>query len=153
MSESEAKPPTQYYSRYSQRVDEKRRVQIPAKWRSEEEIKLTMVVWHQHKAGACIRVLPPQGLASALAKIDAMPASEKKVLLKRFIGGESDQVTWDKAGRIVLPDHMAKAAGIDKDAMLTGVINCFEILNPERYENVKAVDVSVANDAFTLLEE
>ena len=151
MSISETKPPVEYYSRYEQRVDDKRRVQVPAKWRSEEEVKLTMVVWHQHKAGACIRVLPPHELTKALATIEAMPNSEKKVLLKRFIGAESDQVTWDKAGRIVIPDNMAKAAGIDKDAVLAGVISYFEIWNPERYESVKAADITVANDAFNLL--
>lgn len=151
MSAPDAKPPVQYYSTYTQKVDDKRRVQVPAKWRSEEETILTMVVWHQHKAGACIRVLPPQELAKALATIEAMPNSEDKVLLKRFIGAESDQVTWDKAGRIVVPDNMAKAVGIQKDAVMAGVISYFEIWNPERYEHVKASDISVANKAFNLL--
>jgi MraZ protein len=151
MSAPDTKPPIQYYGRPKNAVDEKRRVQIPAKWRTEEETTLTMVVWYQHKAGACIRVLPPHELTKALAVIEAMPNSEDKVMLRRFIGSESEQVTTDKAGRIVLPEEMAKAAGIQKEAVLAGVINYFEIWSPDRFENLKAVDTTVASKVFNLL--
>jgi len=42
-------------------------------------------------------------------------------------------VTLDKGGRICLPEAMAKAAVIDKEAMLVGLVDRFEIWNPERY--------------------
>lgn len=152
MSVPETKPQKKYYSRYSHSVDEKRRVQIPAKWRPEEEnSELTIVVWPQHKAGACLRVMPPHEFAKVVELVEAMPNSDKKVWLKRFIGSESEPVTLDKAGRIVLPDSMAMAAGIQKDAVLAGCISSFEIWNPARYETVKAADVEVASEAFSLM--
>jgi MraZ protein len=154
MSAALTKEPTYYNSCYRHGVDEKRRVQIPAKWRPEEEgVELTMILWPKHQAGNCLRVLPPLEMAQLMADIDAMPNGDpNKVVLKRFIGSESVQVSLDKAGRICLPDEMAKAAGIKDEAMLVGLLDRFEIWNPTRYETVKATDAVMATEAFKLME-
>jgi MraZ protein len=75
-----------------------------------------------------------------------------KVVLKRFIGGESTQVTVDKAGRVCLPDDMAKGAGITDEALLVGLLDRFEIWSPERYEKIRAADNIMAPDAFRMME-
>ena len=154
MTAPDTKPPIQFYSRFAHGVDEKRRVQIPARWRPEEEnTQLTVIVWPQHKAGTCLRVLPPTELVKLVADIEAMPKGDpKKVALRRFIGSESVQVTLDKAGRIVLPDDLARSADIQDQALLVGCIEHFEIWNPTRYENAKAADVEVAAEAFSLMD-
>ena len=75
--------------------------------------ELTLVLWPKAKEGPCLRVLPPQQMAKLMRDVDAMPNSDSnKVVLKRFIGSESVQVTLDKAGRICLPEKMARDAGI-----------------------------------------
>ena len=100
-----------------------------------------------------MRVLPPQEMAELMRDIDAMPNSDpNKVVLKRFIGSESEQVTVDKVGRICLPDNMARAAGITDEAILVGLLDRFEIWNPGRYEKVKASDAIMAQEAFKLME-
>jgi MraZ protein len=154
MSDAQTKEPTYYNSCYRHGVDEKRRVQIPAKWRPEEAgVELTMILWPKHQAGSCLRVLPPLEMAQLMADIDAMPNGDpNKVVLKRFIGSESVQVTLDKAGRICLPDEMARAAGIKDEVMLVGLLDRFEIWNPTRYETVKATDAVMAAEAFKLME-
>ncbi|HEY5043541.1 MAG TPA: hypothetical protein VIK53_16235 [Verrucomicrobiae bacterium] len=145
---------TYYNSCYRHGVDEKRRVQIPAKWRPETDgTELTVILWPKHQAGACLRVMPPAEMATLKASLDAMPNGDpNKVVLKRFIGSESVQLTLDKAGRICLPEEMARAAGIKDDAVLVGLLDRFEIWNPARYENVKAADAVVAHEAFKLME-
>jgi MraZ protein len=74
------------------------------------------------------------------------------VVLKRFIGSESVQVAVDKAGRIVLPEEMATAAGIKDEAVLVGLLDRFEIWNPARYDKVRASDAVMAQEAFKLME-
>ena len=145
---------TYYNSCYRHGVDEKRRVQIPAKWRPEKEgIELTVILWPKHQAGNCLRVLPPAEMAQLMADIDGMPSGDpNKVVLKRFIGNESVQVALDKGGRICLPEEMARGAGIKDEAVLVGLLDRFEIWNPARYENVKAADAVVAHEAFKLME-
>lgn len=154
MSDARTNEPTYYNSCYRHGVDEKRRVQIPAKWRPEKAgTELTVILWPQHKAGACLRVLPPSQMARLKADLDAMPNSDpNKVVLKRFIGSESEQVTLDKAGRICLPEAMARAAGIKDEAVLVGLLDRFEIWSPDRHENVKAADAGLASEAFKLME-
>jgi MraZ protein len=143
-----------YNSFYQHGVDEKRRLQIPAKWRpAEAGTELTLVLWPKAKEGPCIRVLPPEQLAKLMREINGMPNTDpSKVVLKRFIGSESVQAMLDKSGRICLPEAMARAAGITEEAVLVGLLDRFEIWNPERYENVKAADAVMAPEAFRLME-
>src|SRR5208282_6687274 len=105
MQQNENSARTYYNSAYRHGVDEKRRVQVPAKWRpAEAGVELTLMLWPKYKEGVCLRVLPPEQMAKLMKDIDAMPNSDgNKVVLKRFIGSESVQVTVDRVGRICLP--------------------------------------------------
>src|ERR1041385_2215006 len=153
MEQNENVGRTYYNSSFRHGVDEKRRVQVPAKWRPKSGTDLTLVLWPKAKEGACLRVLPPNKMADLMRDIDAMPNSDpNKVVLKRFIGSESVQVALDKAGRICLPDAMASAAGIKEKAVLVGLLDRFEIWNPERYEKVRASDAVMAQEAFKMME-
>lgn len=143
-----------YTSSYQHEVDEKRRIQIPARWRpTEPGTELTLILWPKSKEGPCLRVLPPKELEQLMESIDAMPNSDpNKTVLKRFIGSESMQVALDKAGRICLPEDMAKAAGVETKAVLVGLLDRFEIWNAARYENVRSSDAVMAHEAFKLME-
>jgi MraZ protein len=154
MEPNEIAEPKCYNSLYRHGVDEKRRVQIPSKWRpTEPGTELTLVLWPKAAEGPCLRVLPPQQLAKLMREVNAMPNSDSnKVVLKRFIGSESVQVTLDKVGRICLPERMASNAGIIDEAVLVGLLDRFEIWSPERYEKVKASDAIMAQEAFKLME-
>ena len=154
MEPNEHIEPTYYNSSYRHGVDEKRRVQIPAKWRpGESGVEFTLVLWPKAKEGPCVRALPRRQMVALMRDIDAMPNSDpSKVVLKRFIGSESVQAPLDKVGRICLPEEMAKAAGISDEAVLVGLLDRFEIWNPERYEKVKTSDAIMAQEAFKLME-
>src|SRR5260221_9924225 len=154
MESSQNSSPTYYNSSYRHGVDEKRRVQIPAKWRpSSPGIELTLILWPKSQAGPCVRVLPPEQMAALMKDISAMPNSDpNKVVLKRFIGSESVQAPLDKAGRICLPEPMATAVGITDQAVLVGLLDRFEICGAERYDKVQAEDAVMAPQAFKLME-
>src|SRR6185369_10457672 len=143
-----------YNSRYRHGVDEKRRVQIPAKWRpTKSGFELTLVVWPKAKEGPCLRALPPKKMADLMEEISSMPNSDpNKAVLKRFIGSESVQVTVDQAGRICLPEELSKMADITDEAVFVGLLDAFEIWNPERYEKVRNADAVMAQEAFKLME-
>jgi MraZ protein len=142
-----------YNSLYRHGVDDKRRVQIPAKWLpTAGSVEFTLIVW-RHNEIFCLRALPPKEMAELLVKLKAMEdSSPEKKVLKRLIGSKSVQVAADKAGRICLPDDMAKAAGIKSEAMLVGLLDRFEIWNPEAYAKVQAADEVMAHEAFKLME-
>jgi MraZ protein len=143
-----------YNSIYRHGVDEKRRIQIPAMWRpTEANFQFTLIVWPQRREGPCLRVLPPKEMAELMGALDAMPNGDpNKTILKRIIGSESTQVELDKAGRVCVPEEMARAVGIDGDVILVGLLDRFEIWDPARYEKVKASDAVMAQEAFKLME-
>ena len=147
--------PVCYNGRYPHGVDEKRRVQIPSAWRSNggSKIEFTLILWPKSKDGPCLRVLPPKELEQLMNDLDAMPNDDpKKEVLKRVIGRSSVQVTLDKAGRICLPEEMARAAGITDEAVLVGLLDRFEIWSPERHKKVEVTDGVLAHEAFKLME-
>ena len=143
-----------YNSIYRHGVDEKRRVQIPSKWRpTEENFQLTIIHW-PGSAGKepYLLVLPPEPLKALVDKIKAMPYSDAKAdSLRRLLGKNSDQVVIDKAGRICLPELMAAGAAIEREAVLIGSWDRFEIWNPARYEAASRVDDALASEAFKLI--
>ncbi|HWF18255.1 MAG TPA: hypothetical protein VG754_03265 [Verrucomicrobiae bacterium] len=143
-----------YTSLFRHGVDEKRRVQIPAKWRpSEPDVEFTLILWpNGGQPDANLLVLPPTEMKALAEKIRTMSSADPKAsALRRLIGSKSASVALDKAGRICIPDTMAKAVGIENDAVLVGLVDRFEIWNPERYETVSAVDAALLPEAFKLI--
>ena len=153
MPSEEPSEPIYYNSFYRHGVDEKRRVQIPAKWRPARSEVLTLLLWPKGTMPeACLLVLPPQEWQALVQKLKSMPYAEPNAeALRRLLGKKSDRVTLDKGGRICLPEAMTKAAVIDQEAMLVGLVDRFEIWNPDRYLAASAVDDELLPEAFKLI--
>ncbi len=145
---------TRFNSLFRHGVDEKRRVQIPAKWRpADEGIEFTLLIWRKHSAGVCLRVMPPDQMDAMLFYLDSLPNTDpSKTVLKRMLGSDSAPVTVDKSGRICLPEEMAAEAGISDQAVLVGLLDKFEIWSPERHARMRAADEVMLQDAYKLLE-
>jgi MraZ protein len=152
MSENESNSAFVYSSAYTHGVDEKRRLQIPAKWRPEDEVTFTLITWKKPQQEACLLALPPDVMKTLMAKIAAMPFSDPRAeTLRRVLGTKSDQVTCDKAGRICIPEQMAREAGIEKQAVLVGMWDRFQIWNPDRYAATNKVDDAMTSEAMSLI--
>lgn len=147
--------PIYYNSLYRHGVDEKRRVQIPAKWRPvEPEFQFTIILWQPRGPGqeSCLLVLGPEAWRALVDKVKAMSYSDPEVqTLRRNLGKNSDRVTLDKAGRICIPEGMAKAAGIEKETVLVGLLDRFELWSLKQYEAVKELDDRSLPDAMKLI--
>ncbi len=154
MSATENNERISYKASYSHGVDEKRRVQIPAKWRpTQPDVRFTLMLWQPPgQQQACLLVLPPRAYGKLEEKLEAMSFSDPQAeSLRRFLGENSDDVILDKGGRICLPEAMAKAAGIAGTAVLVGLFDRFQIWNPAYYETVKAADTALAPHAQKLI--
>ena len=149
---SQAAATVWYNSIYRHGVDEKRRLQIPAKWRPvDENFQFTLILW-PGASGSYLFILPPEPMNALVQKLKGMPYPDANAdSLRRLLGKNSDQATLDKAGRICLPEMMAKGAGIEREATLIGSWDRFEIWNPERYEATSRVDEALASEAFKLI--
>ena len=59
-------------------------------------------------------------------------------------------VNLDSAGRIMLPEWIAAAAGlaVGKEAVMNGMFDCFQIWSPERYDATRSSVAAKAPNAF-----
>ncbi|MFQ6674140.1 MAG: division/cell wall cluster transcriptional repressor MraZ, partial [Fidelibacterota bacterium] len=57
-------------------------------------------------------------------------------------------VTLDKQGRIQITPGLRKFAGLDKDAIIIGVVNKIEIWNPETLSELERTTLSVDSKQF-----
>jgi len=143
-----------YNSLYRHGLDPKRRLQVPSKWRTEAGgDELTVVIWRQYSVGACLRVLPALELERVRQAITSLPAGDpKKTALRHLIGSDSEQVTLDSAGRLLLPERMAQDAGLEGEVVMVGLLDYFEVWSLDRYQKVRIFQEMQAQDAFKLMD-
>jgi MraZ protein len=128
-------------------IDPSRRVMIPKKWRSAE-MKFWALPWPIGKKESLL-VVPSARFQSVLERLSAMSISSKQAaLVERVIGGTSECLELDKAGRICLPEALTNAVGIKGEALFVGRLNKFEIWEPERFKLASQADEALAAEAI-----
>lgn len=143
-----------YNSVYRHGVDDKRRVQVPARWRPDDAgAEFTLILWpNGNWPEACLLVMPPEEMDALVAKLKAMPLADPKAAsLRRLLGSKSATLALDKSGRFCIPESMARAVGIEKEAVMVGLMDRFEIWNPERHAAVSEVDSALQAEAFKMI--
>jgi MraZ protein len=124
-------------------IDPSRRVMIPKKWRSDGA-EFWALPWPIAKK-ECLLVVPAARFHSVLERLSSMSLSSKSAaLVERVIGGTSECLELDKAGRICLPEAMTAGVGIKDQALFVGRMNKFEIWEPERFKAASQADEALA---------
>ena len=132
---------TNFTGTFEHGVDDKRRLQIPSRWRPPEAgFEFTLIQWPKGVNGEVyLLVLTPAQLDVLTEKINRMER-EKEITpdqaasLRRLTFGRAQTVKLDTAGRVCLPEGMTGSAGISKQATLVGTGERFEIWAPERLQ-------------------
>jgi MraZ protein len=133
-----------YTGLFRHTLDDKDRLTIPSGWRAahaEDDRFLAT----PHPDGY-IAVLPPGEVDKLHEKISAMKMSNAKAqaFAARFFSQTQD-FSFDKAGRVGLSEALLKHAGIAKDAVLVGTLTKFHIYSPARWQQE---ETSTAGDNF-----
>jgi MraZ protein len=143
-----------YSLEYRHGVDEKRRVSVPAGWRSGQEGEETVFyifLWDKAGCYPCLMALPPAGVQDLMERVRKEKISSPEAEALRRLLGRSAKVVVDKAGRICLPDQLAKAAHLEKEVVMKGMLDRFQIWNPEYYEKVVLSDEVLKGKAIDLI--
>jgi MraZ protein len=136
--------PIYYRYFYERDTDEKRRLQMPVKWRPEskdemEQVEYNLIAWtHNGVENACLRVLPSELFDKWIAQINSLPFDDPKAEEQRRMGSKTDNVTMDRNGRICLPDGLRTLVGLGDKVLLIGCFDRFEIWDPERYKKMNS---------------
>lgn len=126
-----------YTGLFRHTLDDKGRLTIPSAWRHAHVADETFLAT-PHPDGY-VAVLPPREVDALHAKISALKLSDAKAqaFVARFFSQTQD-FSFDKAGRIGLSADLLRHAGIEKDAVLVGTMTKFNIYSPARWQQEEA---------------
>ena len=128
-----------FFGTYTHTLDETGRLTIPSKLREAAAALATVSekgprIFLTCGAEKCIAAYTERRVTQILEEmktgsIDRDQARE----FKRIFGGEGAMETWDKQGRVLLPDGLRAYAGIKKEITIVGAVDCFEIWDAQTY--------------------
>lgn len=115
-------------------LDAKRRLTIPAEWRSLVGSPERLFVLPSTN-DTCLCVFPAREMARKLQRlqdislVDASTQDEMRVL-----SAHANMVPWDAQGRIRIKDELLQYAKLETEVVLVGVFTRFEIWSPELWK-------------------
>jgi MraZ protein len=124
---------------HENRVDAKGRVSIPATFRAvlrggAAEGPVTVVVRPSHKL-PCLEGWPVDAFGKLLASLEQLPLfSDDYEDLATTLYAEANTVESDREGRIILPERLARHAGITDTVAFMGLGPSFRIWEPQAAE-------------------
>lgn len=119
---------------YQHNIDIKGRVSVPAKFRED----LGAVFYVTKGLDGCLFVLSSDEWKGLREKLQSMPISKSRALQRFFFSGAAE-VTVDKQGRVLLPQHLRDHASLTKDVVFVGASSRAEIWDSEKWESVNKV--------------
>lgn len=128
---------TMFSGEFEYRVDEKGRVPIPPKFRTEELKKEGVVLCPGMEK--CITIYPIsewKKLADSLTAGPIIPSKMRK--LNRAIFATAFNIEIDSQGRIMIPAQLRQFAGLNEKVVMAGVNTCFELWGKEQWDKEKS---------------
>lgn len=126
-----------FRGRFTNKIDSKGRVSVPAKFRavSIAQGMNGVVCFPPLNAGAFIEGCGPAFSGIIDQMLDQLdPFSPERDMLASVLVGESAELTFDADGRVILPETLRKYAGIGDEATFVGMGQKFQIWEPKAYE-------------------
>ena len=133
---------TVFLSSYTNTVDKKGRVSVPASFRTEmaAQSRQTIVVYAAPKEGYLYAWGYDDFVKFAERIKKLPPMSKERQRLSRTILASARPLAFDADGRVLIPEPFLKEAGISGKALFAGQGEYFTIWNPEAYENKQQED-------------
>ena len=140
-----------YVGEYRHALDAKNRLTVPSKWRFKGDESDTAYLALPNPNGS-ITVYPPEQVQRLKAKIAEVSMLGDPVRVRAItrIFADGYQFGPDRQGRIGLTEKLVRHAGIEKEAVLAGLVNTFTIWNPQRYQRYIQAEEDSASLAATL---
>jgi MraZ protein len=132
---------------YTHRIDAKGRLPVPAAFRRAlvQEGAASIVVT---QVDQCLAAYAPSEWARLEHHLRALPAFSRPVkALTRLLMSRAADCELDVQGRILLPAPLRAAAGLEREALVVGVLTRFEVWSPERWATFVAESEKLLDDA------
>jgi len=124
-----------YTDRFEFSLDDKGRVSVPVEWRGEAFEKRFLLMPSEE---GCLRVYPATFLGRQLEKLSAEGATSTDARRKSLekLASVMQAAEPDQQGRIMIREKFRQHAGLNRQAVLVGRLDHFEIWEPRRWQKV-----------------
>ena len=124
-----------YTDRFEFSLDDKGRVSVPAEWRGEAFEKRFLLLPSEE---GCLRAYPASFLGRQLEKLSAEGVTSTDVRRKSLekLASVMQAAEPDQQGRIMIREKFRQHAGLNRQAVLVGRLDHFEIWEPRRWQKV-----------------
>jgi MraZ protein len=142
-----------FLSTFSNKVDAKGRVSVPAQFRASlvNDNFASMVIYESF-INECIEGCDLERIKKLSESIDNLdPFSEERDAFATAVLGGSVQLSIDGDGRVILPEILLKKAKIKDVAVFIGKGSTFEIWEPKHFEEYMAQAKAQAKSKRNLL--
>jgi MraZ protein len=118
---------------YKHSIDQKGRINIPAKFRRAPGTAENYVV--TRGLNTCLYVFPVDEWEKVESKLRSLAQTDPNALyyLRATLANAAD-VQVDRQGRITLPPHLIKLASLGKDVLINGALDRMEIWAPAQFD-------------------
>jgi MraZ protein len=140
-----------FYGEYEHTIDDKNRLTLPARFRDD----LAAGVVLSRGLEGTIDVYPRESWDYNMARIADLDSLTREArVMKRFVFAGATVAELDKQGRIIVPPHLAKHAGIEKDVVLAGVHDHLEVWDRTEWRtHLSAIEGSAGDVAERLADK
>ncbi len=123
-----------FLSTYEKQLDSKRRLLIPAEFRTAENGAEHKVFCFPSVEADCLEAGGDHYFAALTSMIRALPfGSAQRSALEWQVLGEQRPLSFDGGGRITLPDYLCEEAGLGDTVMIVGLGDRFQIWAKDKW--------------------
>ena len=124
-----------YTDRFEFSLDDKGRISVPVEWRGEAFEKRFLLLPSEE---GCLRVYPASFLGRQLEKLSAEGVTSTDVRRKSLekLASVMQAAEPDQQGRIMIREKFRQYAGLNRQAVLVGRLDHFEIWEPRRWQKI-----------------
>ncbi|MFH7321562.1 division/cell wall cluster transcriptional repressor MraZ [Desulfurivibrio sp. D14AmB] len=137
MAENSLRSPIYHFrGRSEHTMDEKGRLSIATRFREvlrqQYDERLMITPWN-----SCLKAYPlPQWEEMELKLLAEGKKQPHQIKLVRYMIGGVVECALDKQGRVLLPPNLRAESGLEKEVVVTGMINYFEIWDKATWEKI-----------------
>lgn len=128
---------------YTPKLDEKGRFVLPAKFRDELAAGLVVA----RSQDRCLTIETVDAFVARTKELAEAPMTVRQVReYQRMLAATAFDQIPDKQGRVTIPANLRAYAGLDKEIVVTGVINRLEVWDAAAWETYSAEHESAFAD-------
>ena len=119
---------------FSCTLDEHRSLVLPAELMKQLDDTERGVLFARPGPEQCLWLYTPGGLAHLADRLERQGMSDAQARLARRLNfARSESISLDQAGRLTIPEHLAKFAGLEKNTIVIGVADHLEIWDAQTW--------------------